>query len=258
LKGPDTRTARARVVAFLVLAGCVTGQTTAAPSAEDAQRVWRAYWSAVERGDAAEWNRTVHSTLRTSEQGFDPNVQADARSFLIMCSIEPQSAQIGGDRAAFRTRCATGPTRSGLYPLAGAELVLRRDVDGAWRFFCLGCGLPYRPQPTVGPPSPEEAQRLWVAYWSAVERGDLDEARSLEHSSLRGKESPDIGRPEMRALARDFLYSLSVRPVPPIVTEDRARYRTRQVADDRDSGPMFLQRDRDAIWRVMCFGNCEP
>ncbi len=245
------------MVGALVLAGCVTAPTTAAPTAEDAERVWRAYWSAVERGDAAEWNRTVHSSVRTSEQGFDPDVQADARSFLALCSIEPESARIGGDRASYRTRCAAGPTRSGLYPLGGAELVLRRGVDGAWRFFCFGCGLPYQPQPSVGPPSPEDAQRLWVAYWSAVERRDLDEARRLMHSSLRGKELPDIGAPEMAALARDFLYSLSVRPVPPIVTEDRARYRTRNVADDRDSGPMFLRRDGDGVWRVLCFGNCD-
>jgi hypothetical protein len=249
-----------RAVGALVLAiaGCVTTQTTAAPSFEDAQSVWRAYWSAVERGDAAEWNRTVHGSLRTSETGFDPAVQVDARSFLTLCSIEPQSALVGGDRASYRTRCAAGPTGSGLFPFAGAEMVLRRDVDGVWRFFCFGCGLPYRPEPTVGPPSPEDAQRLWVAYWSALERRDLDEARLLEHSSLRSTESPDISAPEMPSLARGFLYHYSVRPVPPNVAGDRARYRTRNVSDDHDAGEMFLQRDRDGVWRIMCFGNCDP
>jgi hypothetical protein len=253
------RAARRALAAALALAigGCATPHTTTAPSSEDAQRVWNAYWSAVERGDAAEWNRTVHSSLRTSEQGFDPNVQADARSFLTLCSIKAQTPLVGGDRASFRTRCAAGPTRSGLFPFAGAEIVLRRDVDGAWRFFCFGCRLPYRPPPTVGPPSPEDAQRLWVAFWSAVERRDLDEARLLEHSSLRGKESPNLSALEMPGLARSFLYSVAVRPTLPIVSGDRARYRTRNVADDRDSGEMFLQRDVDGVWRVMCFGDCD-
>ncbi len=248
---------RALAPALALAVGCATRTMTTFPSPEDAERVWNAYWSAVERGDVVEWNRTVHSTLRTSAEGFDPKVQADARSFLTLCSIEPQTPLVGRDRASFRTRCTTAPTRSGLFPFAGAEIVLRRDVDGVWRFFCFGCGLPYRPQPTVGPPSPEDAQRLWVAYWSALERRDLDEARLLEHSSIRGKESPDLNAPEMPGLARSFLYSLAVRSTPPVVSGDRARYRTRNVSDDRDSGEMFLQRDVDGVWRVSCFGNCD-
>src|SRR2546425_5481571 len=74
-----------------VLAGCALRHEVTPPSSADAQRVWVAYWSAVERGSVAEWNRVVHSSLRTTgAEGFDPGVQADARSFLALCSVRPE------------------------------------------------------------------------------------------------------------------------------------------------------------------------
>lgn len=238
-----------------VLAGCALRHEVTPPSSADAQRVWVAYWSAVERGSVAEWNRVVHSSLRTTgAEGFDPGVQADARSFLALCSVRPEPPEVGRDRASYRTRCAEGPTQSGLFPAGGAEIVLRRDRDGAWRFFCFGCGLPYTLVAGVAPPSPEDAQRLWVAFWSALERRDLDEARTLMHSDL--ERSREFGASDMPALARSFLYQCSVQPAPPTVAGDRARYRTRCLAGDGDSGPMLLGRDRNGVWKVLCFGNC--
>ena len=204
----------------LLGAGCATSQNAeTVPLPAYAQSVWTAYWSAVERGDVADWNRIAHSSVRKADAtGFDPRVQADARSFLTLCSVQSGSMAMAGDRASYRTRCADGPTQSGLFPAAGAEIVLRRDADGAWRFFCFGCGLPYHPQSEEAALSSYDAQRLWVAFWSAVERGDAGEA--------------------------------------PAVADDRARYRTRCLPRDGDGAEMTVARDSDQVWRILCVGSC--
>ena len=253
------RTARVTVAlgcAAALAAGCaVTQEPVSVPMPAEAQWVWNAYWTAVERGDVAEWNRIVHSSLRSvGTQGFDPRVQADARSFLRLCSVQSESMAMGGDRASFRTRCADGPTQSGLFPWGGAEIVLRRDEDGAWRFFCFGCGLPYQPESAKDPPAPHDAQRLWVAFWSAVERGDPVEAKQLMHSRLFPGDAVMIEEPGMRSEARGFLYQCSVRPEAPTVSGDRARYQTRCLPSG--GGEMLLERDRDGVWKALCFGNC--
>ena len=242
----------------LLAAGCATTQDAEpVPLPADAQRVWMAYWTAVERGDVAEWNRIAHSSVRKADAtGFDPRVRADARSFLTLCSVRPESMAMGGDRASYRTRCVDGPTQSGLFPSGGAEIVLRRDVDGAWRFFCFGCGLPYHPQSEEAALSPYDAQRLWVAFWSAVERGDTGEVRQLLHSSFSGEAAADLVRPGMAGEARTLLYQCSVRPLPPAVTDDRARYRTRCLPRDGDGAEMTLARDGDQVWRILCVGSC--
>src|SRR6267142_689870 len=195
------------VYAALLAAGCTTSPSAPeVPLPAEAQWVWRAYWTAVERGDVAEWNRIAHSSVRKADAtGFDPKVQADARSFLTLCSVQSESMAMGGDRASYRTRCTDGPTQSGLYPYAGAEIVLRRDVDGAWRFFCFGCGLPYLPQSEEAPLSPYDAQRLWVAFWSAVEQGDTGEVRQLLHSSFPREAATELARAGMAGEARTFL-----------------------------------------------------
>jgi hypothetical protein len=240
------------------VAGCATTQDAEpVPLPADAQRVWMAYWTAVERGDVAEWNRIVHSSVRKADAtGFDSRVRADARAFLTLCSVQPESMAMGGDRASYRTRCADGPTQSGLFPSGGAEIVLRRDVDGAWRFFCFGCGLPYHPQSEEAALSPYDAQRLWVAFWSTVERGDAAEARQLLHSSLSGEAAAELVRPGMVAEARTLLYRCSVRPLPPVLTDDRARYRTRCLPGDGDGAEMTIAKDSDQVWRILCVGSC--
>ena len=243
--------------ATILLAGCAaTQEPLAVPIPAEAQQVWTAYWTAVERGDVAAWNRVVHSSLRAPDgQRFDPLVQADARSFLALCAVRPDSMAMGGDRASYRTRCAAGPSQSGLYPYFGAEMVLRRDEDGAWRFFCFGCGLPYHPHTEEDPPSPYDAQRLWVAFWSAVERGDLGAATQLMHAGGARATVQDFGRPEMRGEARTFLYLCSIQQDQPTASGDRALYRTRCLPRG-GGGDMLLERDRDRAWKVMCFGNC--
>jgi hypothetical protein len=241
---------------LLLVAGCATGQNAEpVPLPADAQRVWLAYWTAVERGDVAEWNRIAHSSVRKADAtGFDPRVQADARSFLTLCSVQSGAMAMGGDRASYRTRCAEGPSQSGLFPSAGAEIVLRRDADGVWRFFCFGCGLPYHPQSEEEALSPYDAQRLWVAFWAAVERGDAGEARQLLHSSLPGEAVAEMARPGMSGDARTYLYLCSVQSAPPAATGNRARYPTRCRAGD---GPeMTLVRDSDQVWRILCVGSC--
>ncbi len=244
--------------AAMLVAGCATSQNAApVPLPAEAQWVWTAYWTAVERGDVAEWNRIVHSSVRKADAtGFDPKVQADARSFLTLCSVQSGSMAMGGDRASYRTRCADGPTQSGLFPSAGAEIVLRRDVDGAWRFFCFGCGLPYQVQSEEAAPSPYDAQRLWVAFWSAVERGDAGEVRQLLHSSLPSEAVTELGRPEMTGKARTLLYQCSVRSLPPVVTGDRARYGTRCLPGGGDGAEMIVVRDSDEAWKILCVGSC--
>jgi hypothetical protein len=240
----------------LLVAGCATGKVAEpVPLPADAQRAWTAYWTAVARGDVAEWNRITHSSARKADATeFDPRVQADARSFLTLCYVQSGSMAMGGDRASYRTRCADGPTRSGLFPWAGAEIVLRKDVDGAWRFFCFGCGLPYHPQSEESALSPYDAQRLWVAFWSAVERGDPVEVRELLHSSLPGEAVAEMARPGMAGEARTYLYQCSAQFAPPAATENRARYPTRCLAGD---GPeMTLVRDSDQVWRILCVGSC--
>ena len=265
MKGVRMRDARPGARGFIVVlgcgallvAGCATSQNAVpVPLPAEAQWVWTAYWTAVERGDVAEWNRIVHSSVRKVDAtGFDPRVQADARSFLRLCSVQPESMAMGGDRASYGTRCADAPSQSGLYPYGGAEIVLRRDVDGMWRFFCFGCGLPYRPHAGDDPPSPNDAQRLWVAFWSAVERGDLGEATPLMHPGIARETRQVFGVPEMRAEARAFLYRCSIQPEPPTASGDRVRYRTRCLP--RGGGPeMVLERDRDGVWKVLCFGGC--
>jgi hypothetical protein len=243
--------------AAALAAGCAaTQEPVAVPMPDEAQWVWNAYWTAVERGDVGEWNSVVHSSIRSSEaQGFDPRVREDARLFLKLCSVQSESMAVGGDRASYRTRCADAPTQSGLYPSAGAEIVLRRDVDGVWRFFCFGCGLPFQPESSEEPPSPHDAQRLWVAFWSAVERGDPVETRQLLHSRLADESAQAFGRPEMRGEARSFLYQCSIPPGPPIVSGERARYRTR-CQPRGGGGDMLLERDRDGVWKVLCLGGC--
>jgi hypothetical protein len=239
--------------------GCATMHNGAEPpSLATAQSVWTSYWSAIEHDDVVAWNRTVHSSLRTAGvDGFDPAVRADARSFLTLCSVLPETLALGGDRASYRTRCAEGRTESGLFPAAGAEIVLRRDVDGAWRFFCFGCGLPYVPTSKATPPSPVEAQRLWVAFWGALERRDLEEAQGLLHTAQR-RNSTDLTTAEMAGEARGFLHQCSVQSLPPVVAGDRARYKTRCLPDGGGGGDMVLGRDEDGVWRVVCFGGCPP
>jgi hypothetical protein len=246
------------VYAALLAAGCTTSPSAPeVPLPAEAQWVWRAYWTAVERGDVAEWNRIAHSSVRKADAtGFDPKVQADARSFLTLCSVQSESMAMGGDRASYRTRCTDGPTQSGLYPYAGAEIVLRRDVDGAWRFFCFGCGLPYLPQSEEAPLSPYNAQRLWVAFWSAVERGDTGEVRQLLHSSFPREAATELARAGMAGEARTFLYRCSVQPLPPVVTGERARYRTRCLPAGGDGAEMTVARDRDEVWKIVCVGTC--
>ena len=244
----------------LLAAGCATSQVAEpVPLPADAQRAWTAYWTAVARGDVAEWNRITHSSARKADATeFDPRVQADARSFLTLCSVQSGSMAMGGDRASYRTRCAEGPTRSGLYPWGGAEIVLRKDEDGVWRFFCFGCGLPYNPQSEESALSPYDAQRLWVAFWAAAERGDPVEARGLLHSSLDDRSAQAFVKPEMRGEARSFLYQCSIQPgSPPAVSGDRARYRTR-CQPRGGGGDMLLERDRDGVWRILCLGGYPP
>ncbi len=180
----------------LLAAGCATSQSALqVPLPSDAQGIWGTYWTAVERGDVAEWNRLTHSSARApSAKEFDPRVQADARSFLTLCRVQPGSMAMGGDRASFRTRCADGPTQSGLFPWGGAEIVLRKDEDGVWRFFCFGCGLPYQSQSEEAALSPYDAQRLWVAFWSAVERGDAGEVRPARPPG-HGRRGPLLSLP---------------------------------------------------------------
>jgi hypothetical protein len=129
-------------------------------------------------------------------------------------------------------------------------------VDGAWRFFCFGCGLPYHPQSEEAALSPYDAQRLWVAFWSAVERGDAGEVRQLLHSSFSGEAAADLVRPGMAGEARTLLYQCSVRPLPPDVTDDRARYRTHCLPRYGDGAEMTLARDGDQVWRIVCIGSC--
>ena len=243
---------------LLLVAGCATSQKAEpVPLPADAQRVWLAYWTAVERGDVAEWNRIAHSSVRKADAtGFDPKVQADARSFLTLCSIQSGAMAMDGDRASYRTRCAEGPSQSGLFPSGGAEIVLRRDEDGVWRFFCFGCGLPYHPQSEEEALSPYDAQRLWVAFWAAVERGDADEVRQLLHSSFPAESAAGLARPGMAGEARTFLYRCSVRPLPPAVTDDRARYRTCCLPRDGDGAELTVARDSDQVWRILCVGSC--
>jgi len=238
--------------------GCATSQNAeTVPLPAYAQSVWTAYWSAVERGDVADWNRIAHSSVRKADgTGFDPRVQTDARSFLTLCSVQSGSMAMAGDRASYRTRCADGPTQSGLFPAAGAEIVLRRDADDAWRFFCFGCGLPYHPQSEEEALSPYDAQRLWVAFWSAVERGDAGEVRQLLHSSFPAEAAGELARPGMAGEARTFLYQCSVRPLAPAVADDRARYRTRCLLGDGDGAEMTVARDSDQVWRILCVGSC--
>jgi hypothetical protein len=240
----------------LLAAGCATSQTTEeVPLPSDAQGIWSAYWTAVERGDIAEWNRLTHSSARApTAKKFDPRVQADARSFLTLCRVQLGSMAMGGDRASFRTRCSDGPTQSGLFPWGGAEIVLRKDEDGVWRFFCFGCGLPYQSQSEELALSPYDAQRLWVAFWSAVERGDAGEARRLVHSSFTAEGVAQLARPDMAGEARNFLYMCSVQTADPVVTADRARYSTRCR---KGEGPeLTVDRDTDKVWRILCIGTC--
>ena len=240
----------------LLTAGCATSQVAEpVPLPADAQRAWTAYWTAVEGGDVAEWNRLTHSSARKAEaKEFDPGVQADARSFLTLCRVQPESMAMGGDRASFRTRCAEGPTQSGLFPWGGAEIVLRKDEDGVWRFFCFGCGLPYRSQSEEAALSPYDAQRLWVAFWSAVERGDAGEVRRLVHSSFTTEGVAQLARPDMAGEARSFLYLCSVQAVDPVVAADRARYATR--CRNREGAELIITRDTDKVWRILCIGSC--
>jgi len=240
----------------LLAAGCATSQSAEpVPLPSDAQWIWRAYWSAVERGDVAEWNRLTHSSARApSAKEFDPRVQADARSFLTLCRVQPESMAMGGDRASFRTRCDDGPTQSGLFPWGGAEIVLRKDEDGVWRFFCFGCGLPYQSQSEEESLSPYDAQRLWVAFWSAVERGDAGEVRRLVHSSFTAEGVAQLARPDMAGEARSFLYLCSVQTADPVVTTDRARYATR--CRKGKGAELTIARDTDQVWRILCVGDC--
>ena len=243
----------------LLAAGCATAETAdPVPLPADAQRVWTAYWTAVERGDVAEWNRIVHSSVRREDAtGFDPRVRADARSFLALCSVQAESMATGGDRASYRTRCADGPTQSGFFPWGGAEIVLRRDADGAWRFFCFGCGLPYGSQSEEAALSPYDAQRLWVAFWWAVEQGDAGEVKRLLHSSFPAEAAANLARPAIAGEARTFLYRCSVRPVPPVESDAQARYRTRCLPRDADGAELTLARDTDQVWKILCVGRCE-
>jgi len=60
----------------------------------------------------------------------------------------------------------------------------------------------------------------------------------------------------MAGEARTFLYRCSVRPLPPAVTDDRARYRTRCLPRDGDGAELTVARDSDQVWRILCIGSC--
>src|SRR2546430_2752156 len=97
------------------------------------------------------------------------------------------------------TGCATGQNAEPV-PL---------PADAVWRFFCFGCALPYHEQSEEEALSPYDAQRLWVAFWAAVERGDAGEVRLFLHSSFPAEAAAELARPGMAGEARTFLYQCS-------------------------------------------------
>src|SRR5438093_753299 len=111
----------------LLAAGCATSQSALqVPLPSDAQGIWSAYWTAVERGDAGEVRRLVHSSF-TAEgvaQLARPDMAGEARTFLYLCSVQTADPVVAADRARYTTRCRKG---------AGAELTIARDTDQVWR-----------------------------------------------------------------------------------------------------------------------------
>src|SRR5947199_10560279 len=68
----------------LLGAGCATSQNAeTVPLPAYAHSVWTAYWSAVDRGDVADFNRIAHSSVpKDDETGFGRRAPTAARSCL--------------------------------------------------------------------------------------------------------------------------------------------------------------------------------
>jgi hypothetical protein len=109
-------------------------------------------------------------------------------------------------------------------------------------------------QQRAGPPSPVDAQALWVTFWSAVTRGDGSRVRELTHSSSQ-RSVVELINPESQEEARAFLSHCSIATDLPAVTDQRADYGTRCFDANSKAGTMVLAPEADGTWRILCF-NC--
>jgi hypothetical protein len=134
-----------RVTAASVVVGLMLGLGVASagageplpqvgPPFTEVAAAWESFWAAVRRGDLEAARRYVHSRIRhdfpRSGTTAGKDLQDVARQ-MAYCRLDPTPIPISGEEVVYGLRCRHGTET------AESQVILRRDVDGVWRFTSL-------------------------------------------------------------------------------------------------------------------------
>jgi len=103
------------------------GEAPEGPSLAEAERIWQDLVEALALGDRAGLLRLTHSARRHLVADPLRPLSADEAHQLGFCQPQPGPLPSQDDEVIFRLRCEARGEQ------AETNLVLRRDVDGAWR-----------------------------------------------------------------------------------------------------------------------------
>lgn len=114
--------------------GIARGQfsSPAGPSFEEAQAVWKGFWTAVITGDLNEARKYVHSQRQHLFPGrHTPEELREMASQMAHCRLDANPLPVSVEEVIYRVMCEQrGET-------AESQVGLRRDVDGVWRLSVL-------------------------------------------------------------------------------------------------------------------------
>lgn len=104
----------------------------AGPSFEEAQAVWKGFWTAVIVGDLKDARKYVHSQRQHLLPGrHTPEELREMASQMAHCRLDTNPLSESVEEVIYRVMCEHRGEK------AESQVGLRRDVDGAWRLSLL-------------------------------------------------------------------------------------------------------------------------